>query len=95
MLSLELCEICFKTIRDAGVAEEFYSEFLTWYLVENRPFLLDPRGCSDVLIIVEWLEKKQFVVTTDCADDHIAIKPSGVVFNGMNCHVCLDRKSHG
>jgi|GEM_PF-4216008 len=94
LIKLQICDLCYLKLHRYGIAVEVYEDFLESYITNHESILVNLQTTRQMPIIV-WLETKGYVATTDYDDNRIAVKPLGIKFDGDDCHVCLDRKSHG
>ncbi len=80
MLTILYCEKCQQKIKNfGGIAFEVFDEICQCFF-EGYPLEIPTdmkETCCDIMPLIEFLEKKGFIVTTDIGKDVIAIKPLG------------------
>lgn len=91
---IDYCIRCVAKISDLGApASVLYAEICSYY-TRWGPYPLNP-GCEDYLYqVVQLLEQKQFVISTDIEDDILLIKPQGHHKIGRTDYFCCEPCSH-
>jgi hypothetical protein len=100
VLTIHYCECCRRKICEhTEVAFEVFEVICEFFYLNQDciEFCTTPgKEFSEILPIVNWLESKQIVVTTECSVDWIKVKPLGVEYyrddEGTIARFCLHCK---
>jgi hypothetical protein len=90
------CVECRKSLKEYGeVAEIVYDHVCEWYCAENRAIEIDQEhmhGLQCRKPVIDFLEHKGLLVTTESGKNFIAIKPSSLnVIGEENLYFCSGR----
>lgn len=102
MLAIRYCEECCSRLSNYGVvAETIFCEIVDHYIFETEPLKINTSihlRSRGVMEVINFLESKNLVVTTENGIETIMVKPKGVVCEeedwGTSCTVCFEQEIH-
>ena len=96
MLTLQFCSLCEERLKEMGnISYTLMEEIICLYIESESAFALPDKFYP---CLVNYLERKNYIVTTECSGNDILMKPLGCVYkdtkSGKFCDVCFDRENH-
>jgi len=99
MLMIHYCEECRNKLVDYGeIAYHIYTEACEYWIYNSEYFeMFAPSDCD--LKVLSFLESKGYMISTECSQDLLKIKPLGIVESEMNnegfaFYICFDTIRH-
>lgn len=94
--TITYCDKCFSKLRLFGFpAVSTFEMACEYYALHHEPMIIcDEESSRSFMQILQLLERKGYVTTTEVALSEIAVHVRGIYNNYDDFYVCVDNKSH-